>query len=756
VTNAPKRLIEEMSGLSFEQPGEVVNWGDCLLKVYDQIYEMALVGAGIGGGFTHSSELNVLNYNKAMKSTDMDVLAKWIQGMDEEHARFLLNDVWVAVLKGDFANVIPITMTWALKLKASGVVRARCNVRGFEQLPKIHYDPSAISSPVTTQAAIFVAFTILTMNKEYEARIIDVKGAFLKGKFASQDETLLLEVPQGFRWVYDKLGDEVEARSRAGNKMKDEEVMKRAQEIFQEWVVKPNGENVFLLKKQLNIRQGSKKVYLRMQRTIYGCVQAARAFWMELQKAFQAMGYTRSVADPCLYVRWDEDGEMCAWLTWIDDCIVIGKADVVARESAKLMSLFECEDVGPMVEYIGNKIKMKEGKMKLTQPVLLKSFVDEFAVDAQTKTILPAKPSQILKSSEEKDWVSDWKATKFRSGVGKLRYLATWSRPDILNAVREVSRQLKHPNEEHYQAMLHLMQFCVATASRGRLLSPNDKWNGDKAFEFIVSGRSDSNFNCTETRKSVSGNTTEVNGVPVLVKSVMQETIKLSVTEAELDSATSNVQDMLIVKQIIESMGLHVKIPMVLYSDNRGVKELVDNWSVGGRMRHIATKTMFLRELKEWGVLVIEYIPGTDMCTDLLTKNLPKPLFEKHSKHYVSDEEFGIEDGAESQQARESVGIENCSTNQKCAGGTNEVAGAQRKCRERQDGVSKQGETRDPLIGRPQQLGNGDGEAAEGRADHDGLKEKGVGDGDVVGTDVQRLMQRDRREKIVKELQLNG
>jgi hypothetical protein len=31
-------------------------------------------------------------------------------------------------LKGDHQDVIPITMTWALKLKSNGVVRARCNV----------------------------------------------------------------------------------------------------------------------------------------------------------------------------------------------------------------------------------------------------------------------------------------------------------------------------------------------------------------------------------------------------------------------------------------------------------------------------------------------------------------------------------------------------------------------------------------------------------------------------------------------------
>jgi hypothetical protein len=85
----------------------------------------------------------------------------------------------------------------------------------------------------------------------------------------------------------------------------------------------------------------------------------------------------------------------------------------------------------------------------------------------------------------------------------------------------------------------------------------------------------------------------------VLTKSIMQETMKLSLTEAKLDSATSNVQDMLFVRQIIKSMGLKVKLPMILSVDNQGVKELVNNWSAGGRTPHVATKAMFLRELKE-------------------------------------------------------------------------------------------------------------------------------------------------------------
>jgi hypothetical protein len=37
-----------------------------------------------------------------------------------------------------------------------------------------------------------------------------VKGAFLKGKLNTKNEVLMLEVPQGFRWIYDRLGNEME------------------------------------------------------------------------------------------------------------------------------------------------------------------------------------------------------------------------------------------------------------------------------------------------------------------------------------------------------------------------------------------------------------------------------------------------------------------------------------------------------------------------------------------------------------------
>ena len=173
---------------------------------------------------------------------------------------------------------------------------------------------------------------------------------------------------------------------------------------------------------------------------------------------------------------------------------------------------------------------------------------------------------------------------------------------------------------------------------RGLHIQPNMKWDGRKETPLIITGYSDATYQtCPDTCHGVSGCTTTLLGVAVITRSVMQQTVKLSVTEAELESAISTVQDMCFVKNILESMELTVQLPMILYVDNKAVEDIVNGWTVGGRTRHIANKQAFLREMKERGELRVIYRKGTDMCSDLFTKNLTGTLFNKHIKFYTID-----------------------------------------------------------------------------------------------------------------------
>jgi hypothetical protein len=71
--------------------------------------ETACVGAGIGGGFKHSTELKPLNYKQAMQSKEK---SEWVKEIKKENDRMKKYNVWTPVAKESVPDdVIPLTST---------------------------------------------------------------------------------------------------------------------------------------------------------------------------------------------------------------------------------------------------------------------------------------------------------------------------------------------------------------------------------------------------------------------------------------------------------------------------------------------------------------------------------------------------------------------------------------------------------------------------------------------------------------------
>ena len=120
----------------------------------------------------------------------------------------------------------------------------------------------------------------------------------------------------------------------------------------------------------------------------------------------------------------------------------------------------------------------------------------------------------------------------------------------------------------------------------------------------------------------------------------MQKIVALWVTEAKMILGVQCVQDMLYVKSLIESMVLKVELPMILEVDNSGAVDLANNWSVGGRMRHINVKNYFLHEVKDQGILVVKHIAGDSNDADIFTKNTTTGVFERNFPKFVGEDEY--------------------------------------------------------------------------------------------------------------------
>jgi hypothetical protein len=542
--------------------------------------EVGLVGA-VGAQFTNTQELSTMTYKQIEKLPVGREKDQWHKAIKEEHDRMVNNKVFKEVpIQQVPRNSKILSSTWVFKQKPNGDKRARMTARGYEQVNGEHYSETDKSSPVVAELTIKMIFMLIMVAGWY-AELVDVRGAFLNGHF-EPEHTMYLHVPKGFEQYYPT--------------------------------------NVVLL----------------LLKAIYGTKQAAIQFWKLLCIVFSEMGYARSAADPCMYYKKTALG-LVIFLSWVDDMLICGRKEAVLQAKKEFMSKLDCEEQGPLIEYVGCKvyINREQTYIRLTQPVMIQSFTDEFDLP-EASPVTPAPAGDMLQPGDT-DRLSNDEQRMYRSGTGKLLHMMRWSRNDILNRVRELSRFMNEATTTHLKAMYRVMNYVKTTQELGNVICPTGQWREDDAEdELVIRGRSDSEYATdAASRQSVSGTTVFINNAVVCARSRMQKCVTLSVTEAEFVAGAETVQDMLFALQILESLQLSVQKPMILEMDNKGAVDLINNWAATGRTRHICTRINFLRELKEQGLIEVKWISNVEMSSDIFTKNVGGENFRKHMKTYV-------------------------------------------------------------------------------------------------------------------------
>jgi hypothetical protein len=168
----------------------LANYYQCLEDT-DGEMEFANVGAGIGGRFKNTMELNPMKYNEAINGPDGKA---WEKEIENEHERMVNNNAWELVKK----SLLPkstkvIDSTWVCKKNNTGKLCGCLNACGFKQVEGVHYNRSSTHTPVTN-ASIIQIVLILMIMAGWQGKIVDVKGKFLHGEF-QDGNVIYMKVP---------------------------------------------------------------------------------------------------------------------------------------------------------------------------------------------------------------------------------------------------------------------------------------------------------------------------------------------------------------------------------------------------------------------------------------------------------------------------------------------------------------------------------------------------------------------------------
>lgn len=350
----------------------------------------------------------------------------------------------------------------------------------------------------------------------------------------------------------------------------------------------------------------------RLKRSIYGLRQAARCWNMKLQEVLAKLGFTPSTADQCLFIK--KVGPLKIFiLVYVDDMLVASTDDTQVKHIVNcLKDEFELTCLGEVRHFLGVEVQRNDSVFKLRLPIYIDQLIAKFGMD-QAKTANSPMDPGFVKTVDISEDLAD--ATKYRSLVGGILYLAVTVRPDLAVSASILGRKFAKPNERDWSAAKRVLRYLKATRDYYLYL------NGGE--DSVLSGYTDSDWaDDVETRRSTSGFVFMFGDGAISWASRRQSCVTLSSMEAEYVALSEACQEALWLRQLLRDFDEEQQHPTVLKEDNQGCISFVTTERTSRRSKHIDTKERFVEELCINKQVVLEYCPTEWMAADVLTKPL--------------------------------------------------------------------------------------------------------------------------------------
>ena len=516
--------------------------------------EMAFLGTRVG---------DPASYDEAIASSDSD---KWRQAVHEEMAALINNHTWDVVELPAGRNAIGTKWIFKTKVNSAGQVvryKARLVVQGFTQQEGVDYFDTY--APVATITSVRTVLAAAAFH-DWELEQLDVDTAFLN---APVEEDIYAAIPLGYQEPT------------------------------------PSGEQL---------------VY-KLRRSLYGLKQSPRNWNSLLNTWLETAGFERSTADNCLYTYSGKDGFLLV-LVYVDDIILVSdSAALLSDFKAAISKDFNIKDLGQLNYFLGIRISRDRSQKLLTmdQQTYIKAIINKFGFTNSKAVTTPSADAPLVKgmapaSSADAAFMA---SVPYRSAVGSLLYLAIATRPDISNAVREVSRYMHNPGRAHWEACARIFRYLNGTSNL------NLSFDLSAATNFNLIGYCDANHGGDlDTRRSTTGYLFLLGAAAVSWCSRLQSTVALSSTEAEYMALTEATNEAIFLRQLLSDIGIPQLAATTIFEDNQGAIKLANNPMHHRRSKHIDIKFHHIRHHINHGTICLEYVRTTEQLADSLTKGV--------------------------------------------------------------------------------------------------------------------------------------
>jgi hypothetical protein len=376
----------------------------------------------------------------------------------------------------------------------------------------------------------------------------------------------------------------------------------------------------------------------KLKRSLYGLRQAPRLFNAKLHATLCAFGWKQSKHDPCLYIL--RKGKHFSFLVAVVDDLLLAttNSSVCKTFYSNMSRVFDFKDMGAPCYMIGMHLRRSGPKLRISQQQYIRDIAHRHSsllLNCHPATTPAVASFKMVKTGLYRSDPSPLVDSKlYRSLIGALMY-AIITRPDISTTVSMCARFLAAPTQVHLDQAVRILAYLVNTIE----LSLTFTQTAAPTLRTYVDASWAAD---NDTRRSRFGYGVYYGRALVCWKSKLHSCICLSTAEAEYVGATEATKDTMWLRFLLADMGLALAKPTTLYEDNQACMKMATNKIVSARNKHLELKMHFVRERVDAGDICLQYISTTLQRADLLTKNLPRPSFERFRTLLLDPPEFVV------------------------------------------------------------------------------------------------------------------
>jgi hypothetical protein len=374
------------------------------------------------------------------------------------------------------------------------------------------------------------------------------------------------------------------------------------------------------LKQYVSYENGKRILYTKLNKALYGTVQASRLFWERLSSfLIDQNGFTRNPYDFCV-VNKTVNGKQMTIVWYVDDLkishvessVVDDMVDVLKKEFGQVSDLTIRR--GKVHDYLGIKFDFSTpGKVIMSMHDYVSELLEETPDELLKGPVTSAAGNHLFKVNPKSERLDSETSVLYHHLTAKLLYLAKRVRPDLQTVVSFLCTRVQSPDVDDWKKLGRCLTFLRDTKDEVLTLSADGSWT--------IKWWVDASYAVHPDMKSHTGATMSLGEGCVYSMSTKQKLNTRSLTEAELVAVNDAMSKILWTRLFIQAQGYKVS-DNIVYQDNQSAMLLEKNGKMSSskRTRHLEIRFFYVTDNIGKGHMRIEYCPTDDMLGDFYTK----------------------------------------------------------------------------------------------------------------------------------------